>query len=163
MTYNDFINMVANSSIEDWNVIGCWGYGAGPSYKNRFEFYEIYGDEKSVLKEESHGMYAVFKNNINISLAFGLTINENFKEEWANSFPDPQASSQFVDLFFANTLVERIAYVVVDGGRAKLPMPESINNLKVKPLEYKIIKLIDNMESENGNFERYFSEANLIL
>ena len=163
MNYDKFIDIIKNSNVEEWNVIGCWGYGAGPSYKSKFEFYEMWDGKQSVLKEESHSMYAVYKPDINISLAFGLTVNENFKEKWANSFPDPQASSQFVDLFYANTLVERIVYVVVDGGRAKLPLPISIKNLKVNPNEYYIIRLIDNMESAKDNFEKYFKQAGLIL
>lgn len=163
MKYDEFINIVTNSTLDDWNIISCWGYGSGPSYKSKFEFYEIWDGEKGILKEDSHGMYAIYRPNLAISLAFGLTVNDDFKEDWANSFPDPHASSHIVDLFYSNTLVERITYVVVDGGRANLPIPKSIKELKVSEIEYNIIKLIDSMESGVGNFDEYFNRANLIV
>ena len=161
MNYDEFINIIINSSVEDWNIISCWGYGSGPSYKSKLEFYEIWDGVKGVLKEDSHGMYAVYRGNIAISLAFGITVNEDFKEDWANSFPDPHASSHIVDLFFSNTLVERITYVVVDGGRAKLPIPKSVKDLHVNKVEHGIVKLIDSMESGVSNFTEYFNMAKL--
>jgi len=96
-------------------------------------------------------------------MAFGLTVNDDFKEKWANSFPDPQASSHILDLFMSNTLVDRIVYVVVDGGRAKLPIPKSTTDLSVTQKEYELFKLIDGMESGHGNFDEYFNRVHLIL
>ncbi len=63
--------------------------------------------------------------------------------------------------FFYNILIKRITYVVVDGGRAKLPLPKSAQDLSVDIVEYKIVKLIDRMVSGEGNFEKYFNIAKL--
>lgn len=163
MIYEDFINLIMNSTVAEWNIISCWGYGSGPSYKTKFEFYDVYNGKDAVLKEESHGMYAVYKPNISVSLAYGLTLNDDFKEKWANSFPDPQASSHYLDLFYINSFVDRIVYVSVDGGRAKLPIPKSVNDLTVKTEDYYLIKLIDAMEAEATNFDDYFRRASLEL
>ena len=164
MEFEKLMSIIENSSVDEWNVITCWGFGSGPSYKSKFDFYEVRDGIKSgTLVEESHGMYACYRPDVSISLAFGLLINDDFKEEWANAFPDKSASSHYVDIFFNNNLVERISYVNVDGGRAKLPIPKSINDLSVKKREYLIIKLIDNFESSERNFESYFNRANLRL
>ncbi len=159
MDYDTYISIIVNSSVDDWNVITCGIYG--PSYKSKFEFNEVWDGVKGVLTEESHGVYAVYKKDISISLAFGITVNEDFKEDWTNSFPDSHASSHIVDLFFYNTLVERIEYVLVDGCRAKLPLPKSPKDLSVNRVEYEIVKLIDRMVSGEGNFEKYFNRAKL--
>ncbi len=102
MNYDEYIDIVVNSSVEDWNVIGCGGMD-GPSYKSKFEFYEVWNGIQVVLTEESHSAYAVYKKDIAISLAFGITIAEEFEENWVKeSFHDfdPHASLRIVDLFF---------------------------------------------------------------
>lgn len=111
MDFDSFVGLIARSCPADWNVIVCWGYGSGPSYKSKFEYNDIVGGKVSgVLSEESHGMYACIKSNILVSLAFGLTANDDFREPWANGFPDPSASSHYWicftrDLWFTGLLM----------------------------------------------------------
>lgn len=162
MTYDEVINIVANSSLDEWNIIACGGFGTGPSYKSKFVFYDIYNTtQQGVLIEESHWMYGCYKPNIYISIAFGITLNDDFREDWANEFPDASASSHCVDIFYNNSLVDRFTYVSVDGGRAKLPIPSSRNNLVVNRVDANIIRLIDQFNSQIGNFEEYLKRAGI--
>lgn len=161
MTYDEIINIVAKSKLDDWNIVSCWGFGSGPSYKSKFLFYDTWETENKVLYEESHGMYGCYKPNVSISLAFGIQLNGDFREEWANKFPDPSASSHCIDIFFNNSLVDRFAYVVVDGGRAKLPITSAVDNLLVDRTYANIIRLADLFESQPGNFEEYLKRAGI--
>lgn len=163
MTYNEILNIVAESEIADWNVITCWGSGSGPSYKDKLENHTNLNDGNSQISVDSHGMYACYKPNVSISIAFGLRHLDYFNEDWANIFPDSRASSSYFDIFYNNTLVERLLYVVVDGGRAKLPIPESVDNLEVGAQESSLIRLVDSLESGADNYERYFRQAGFSL
>jgi hypothetical protein len=76
-------------------------------------------------------MLASYKPDLGIAIAWGLDVSPSlsptegpgrFNEEWATSFPDPEASAHFLDFFYHGTLVERQVYVNVDA-RCNLPMP----------------------------------------
>ncbi len=160
MDFNSFIQLIAKSTVTDWNVITCWGAGAGPSYKSRFEFNNLSAvSVPGFLKEESHSMYACFKDEISISLAFGLEENGCFIAPWTTNFCNSSASSKYLDLFFSGALVHRISYVGVDGGRAKLPIPLPSAPLSVDANESALIRLIDRFESLDGNYDDYFRRA----
>ena len=131
MTLRELLHTIISSSRSDWNTIVCWGTHSGPSYRDQFEFYQIYEGQHNVLHSDSHGMVASYKPDLSITMAWGLTANRNFDETWATNFPDPNASSHHVDVFFNNALVYRDLFVSVDGGRAKLPLPLRRNELVV--------------------------------
>ncbi len=61
-----------------------------------------------------------------------------FNEEWATEFPDPEATSHFVDFFFEGALVARERYVNVDS-RCDLPMPE--REVEGEGADAKVVKL----------------------
>lgn len=67
---------------------------------------------------DAHGNVAIYMPDISITMAFGLTAVEDFKEDWAKRFPNSSASSSIVDLFYNGSLVYRDIFVNVDGGRA---------------------------------------------
>lgn len=89
MRLDELMNTIVRSDPSDWNHIACWGAGSSPSYRDKFSFYEIYGGTKNVLHHEAHSSVAVYRPNVSITIAFGLRINDDFKEKWANEFPDP--------------------------------------------------------------------------
>ena len=159
MTLAELMDRIINSSKEDWNSIACWGAGSGPSYRNKFEFYSTYEGEQAVLHCVPYGMAASYKPDLSITLAWGLTVNEDFREPWANKFPDPKASSHYVDVFFNNALVYRELYVVVDGGRTKLPIPRKPKELLVPRNYYSFIKLLDEIDTYLSSYESYFKQA----
>ncbi len=166
MKLEELLTLILNSSEDDWNDIGCWGYGSGPSYKDKFTFYEIYEGESNILKVDSHSNVLVYKSNISITMAYGLVSNEDFVSPWANQFPDPKASSDFIDIFYNNALVFRETYLVVDGGRCKLPIPSynSKQELIVSRDYYNFIKLLQRITSgshSDDNFDYYFGQTGI--
>jgi hypothetical protein len=82
---------------------------------------------------------------------------EDFREPWANGFPDPKAVSYWADITYDRALIDRRVLVSVDGGRAMLPMPQSRVDLKVNKLHYRIAELLDGMST----LPDYFSRAGL--
>ena len=49
--------------------------------------------------------------------------NEDFKEKWANAFPDEKAMGLWFDLYYDQGILKRILLVAVDGFRAYIPCP----------------------------------------
>ena len=159
MTLTEIMDTIISSSKEDWHSITCWGAMSGPSYRDKFEFYYKYEESPNVLHAVSHGMVASYKPDLSITLAWGLTANNDFREPWANKFPDPKASSHYADIFFNNALVYRVPYVVVDGGRAKLPIPKSPTDLLIPSAYSALIELLDEIETYTSQYDQYFSLA----
>ncbi len=85
--------------------------------------------------------------------------SDDFREKWANKFPDPHASSHYYDLYYGATRLERSILVHVDGGRACLPLPRSPIDLEVEQIRYKIALIFDQF----GTCEPYMERAGLHL
>ena len=110
---------------------------------------------------DAHGTIAIFKPDPAVSLAWGITVGDNFKEPWANKFPDPRASSHWADVRLNGSVVFRATYVSVDGARADLPMPDSRESPGAVPEAYaRFVRLIHELESAHS-FEEYFERASL--
>jgi hypothetical protein len=86
----------------------------------------------------------------------GIHLND-FRESWAIGFPNPQATSYYLELTYDRALIERIVVVAVDGGRSLLPMPISQVSLKVSNLQYRLAELLNETRTLND----YFSRAGL--
>lgn len=124
MDLREFQRLIVGSEYEDWTYISCWGAGSGPSFLNKIDVWTAGRNEFSNIEVDSHSTIMSFKHDLLISVAHGIRHNEDFREDWANGFPDPSASSGFVDFFYAQNLVYRDIYVAVDGGRCLLPLPK---------------------------------------
>jgi len=162
----DLMTKILESHPEQWNTISCWGYGSGPSYKDHFTFYNVYEGESNILNVESHSNICVFKDDIDIIMAYGLTANEDFKADWANKFPNPHASSKIIDVFYRNSLVFRETYLVVDGGRCEIPIPSygKDSELVVSKDYYNFIKLLEKISNgsvSDNNFNSYFNQTGI--
>ncbi|MBL0317332.1 MAG: hypothetical protein IPP69_16815 [Flavobacteriales bacterium] len=72
---------------------------------------------------------------------------DNFKEPWANCFPDPTAHGYWVNISYDRAVLDRKILVSVDGGRAMLPVPKARNNLFVSKRDYAIAKLFDSLST----------------
>ena len=168
MTLYEIIKVISESNSDDWNEIGCWGYGAGPSYKDKFLFNEVYDGSPNILTVDSHSDVSVYKKDLSITMAYGLTSNDDFIETWANQFPNSHASSKFIDIFYNNALVFRETYLVVDGGRCKLPIPSynQEGGLIVSRGYYNFIKFLEILSSgamSSTNFDSYFDRTKIII
>jgi hypothetical protein len=90
-------------------------------------------------------------------------VNSDFKENWANFHSDPKASSYYVGLYYASTLVETFFLVSVDGGRASLPLPKTANNFTFNDLDYKVAQIHDSFDTLTdyiGRTNRYLAKIN---
>jgi hypothetical protein len=147
------IDRIVMSQPSDWNVIG-----GRPSYSD--EFHQLQSGNRKWLEIRSHYTVAAFMPDVSITLAWGLPVVDDFREPWANTFPNPHASSHFLDVFYNGALVFRALYVNVDGGRASLPLPLKHYGGAV-PLRYSaFISLLDRLD-RSSQFPSYFERAGL--
>jgi hypothetical protein len=162
----EYERRIVETTHEDWTIITCRGAGAGPSYLEHMSVWTTGKGEFANLDVESHGMRASLKSDLSIWIAWGYPCNPDFKEEWANQFPDPKASSAYVDFFYGAGLVYRDLYVSVDGGRCRLPLPDmdidrethAVRRYTVPRNKYEFFRALDRFE-HLSDFQRYFQAA----
>ncbi len=168
MNLKEYQDQILDAEKEDWNRIACWGSGSGPSYFNKFVVWNTGGGEFSNIKVDSHDELISLKSDLSISVAWGISHNDDFKEKWANGFPDPHASSGYVDFFYYGQLVYRDIYVTVDGGRCQLPLPQMVFNRDTNDIEkltvakdkYHFFRLLNSLIT-TYDYDSYFERAGL--
>ncbi|AYQ56376.1 hypothetical protein MS2017_0642 [Bathymodiolus thermophilus thioautotrophic gill symbiont] len=161
MTLDEYKKLIVETSTEDWINIPC-GAGSGSSYRDAIKG----GGEFNNIEIDSHGEVLSLKKDLLVSVAWGMTHNDDFVEKWANLFPSSHASSSFVDFFYANQLVYRDIYVAVDGGRCLIPLPEiqidesthEIKELVVSKEKYKFFRLLN---GTGYDYDRYFKRTGI--
>ena len=91
-----------------------------------------------------------FSHNIKIKLEINHSEigihNDDFREEWANCFPDRRARSNYCQLYYDNQPIEQFILVSVDGARATLPLPD-IQTKKISKLYYQVAKIFDTLNT----------------
>lgn len=101
MNIIDYKKAILTSNSSDWNVIDLdSGFG----------------------NPDAHDYTAALKSDLSISISWGRVSNDNFREPWANGFPDEKAHSAFIDFVYNGNLVYRETFVIVDGGRCYMPL-----------------------------------------
>lgn len=112
-------------------------------------------DEWLHLSNENNEDIFTYKRDLNIWFKRVSTDEILEGEAWATNFPDPEAKIVYVYMYYHNSLVDVKRFVVVDGGRVDLPLPELPEKVKevategrmleeeLKPEEYKFIKKTD--------------------
>jgi len=83
------------------------------------------------------------------TIADGQDLVPDFKEPWANQFPDEHASSHFVELRYAGTTLKQLVFVYCDGARYRIPLPERDASrfwLSRSSLGWKVARLFDQYE-----------------
>jgi hypothetical protein len=166
MNLIEYASAITNSTENDWNIITCWGFSSGPSYLDRSSVWTTGKGDLHNIDIESHGMVAALKSNLSISIAWGMISNPEFKEDWANNFSDPSASSYIVDFFYNRSLIFRDIYVSVDGHRCKLPLPDRVFDKSTNQVirytvpndKFRFFEMLDKFE-QVSEFSRYFEEA----
>jgi hypothetical protein len=122
-------------------------------------------DEKSYSDHPyvGHSKIAFYKPDTSVVLAWGYEVESDFKAPWANKFPEPRASSHYVDIFYNTILLERFLYVDVDGGRAMLPLVESLKTKSITYFKYVcLIQLLNQIRFGSGSqYASYFKRAGL--
>lgn len=85
-------------------------------------------------------------------------IVEDFTEDWANSFPNPQATSYSYNILYDNHFIEQVILVFVDGNRASLPLPD-LETRQARKLDYKIAQIYNNQNI----LDNYMQRANILI
>ncbi len=91
-----------------------------------------------------HNNSAVYRQDIDIKLAWGAVETEEFNEPWHQAFPDHAASSVWVDLLYRGSRVSSWMFVIVDGGRylVRLPTPNADGTYSIRQNELGFSELI---------------------
>lgn len=131
---------------------------------------------------EWHQSMIVYKEDVDLSIQWGMdargmdhvkTADQIWREH--GHFPDMEARVELADVFWRGALVDRVQLVVVDGGRALLPIGDqrALNfdhaaapgNQEIKweysatHFEIGVARLLDG----GGEFDRYFGQTTMIV
>jgi hypothetical protein len=169
MTLQGIIDEIIQSQSADWNCISCWDEQSGPSYKDRFTFWDDYKGVSNVTIHQSHSEVCIYKKDISISIAYGLNLYRDSKdsqgiaESWATNHINPEPGKPYyADVFYNNGLVHRALYCSVDGGRCKLPYPhrDSQGNWVVEKQYSDFIKKVNELEGTT-DYDDYFNRSGI--
>ncbi len=108
MTHDEILNTFLRSARTDWSDdLGTPTFLYAPA---------------DAEKQEVHYSRIVYKPNIAIAVASGLTVNDRYQDEWLERYPDKGPGRSFwIDLLYNGQVVHRELGVSVDGGRYVLP------------------------------------------
>ncbi|MEH0407345.1 hypothetical protein ACIRVI_32410 [[Kitasatospora] papulosa] len=127
------------------------------------------GDELSKWFQdlESHGNTLVNRENVALTIAWGITVNKGMMRD-RNTFPDDRpVHYQVGDVFWNAALVDRHLLVSVDGGRVLVPVPKPIydkregKTFEVTRFERAFARLVHNAEP-GEDFDPYYKEAGFV-
>ncbi len=112
-------------------------------------------------------LIAVNKRDVNLRLLINYLDEgiqcQDFSAKWANCHPDPHAIGYWCDTYYGASHVSRSVLVVVDGGRARLPLPRQLgvngDLTEVLLLDYRIAQIFDSL----GNLDGYMHTSGLSL
>ncbi|MBY5374213.1 hypothetical protein [Rhizobium leguminosarum] len=155
MTLDELLKTIADSEAEDWSYI------TRPIFAQDINQVSGGGRDTPWIEVQEHDQLLVYRKDLRISIAVGLPHRDKFYEDWARGFPDPDASSDWVDFRYNGMPVYRDIRVLVDGARASLPVPAPSTD-KVPRLQYTIWRLIDEVVGA-GRFDEYFNGAGLTI
>lgn len=109
-------------------------------------------DVKSILATSSQEDWIIddesgsftFKNDLNLRIERAEYDSfRDFNEPWATSHPDKHAVAVDYVVKYGSSFVDKKMLVSVDGHRATLPLPKSINNLCVKASDVNFAKIVN--------------------
>ncbi|MER0429890.1 hypothetical protein [Streptomyces microflavus] len=174
MRLADIRTIIEQSTSADWHHIACWGSGAEPSFHDKWERRgTLGGDElgKWALDLDSHGNTLVNRENVALTIAWGITAKKGMTPEWNTFTDDGPVDYQLGDIFWNGVLVDRYYLVAVDGGRAILPLPRpiyerregkvAVAHCEVARFHRAFARLVHNAEP-GEDFEEYYSKAGFV-
>lgn len=157
MKFDELRQTIVDSHPSDWYPLN----RSGPTYRDRFTYWTD-SDGVSGLIHDSHSSVAIFKPDIDITLAYGMghEVRDGHEPtlsfEWSKKFPDGEIREiVLADVFWRNSLIDRINYVYADGGRVLLPLGFGHQGLKISKFEYLLTRLLDRI-SGHDEFDYYF-------
>lgn len=100
------------------------------------------------------------RDNPDISL-WKIRTDEAFSESWMNQYTDTTGKRLLIELRYRNTPVEEFVFVVVDGGRHIVPLPNKSNT--VSPLAHKIGEIINDPQTMPGSYQQALDTAGITV
>jgi hypothetical protein len=150
--FQSYLKRIVESHVDDWLAVH------RPVFLQDHQFGTASGVSGVLNIEEHHAVYTL-KDDLSISIATGLPWDSDreFHEDWAKDFPDSRATADFVDLCWSGRPIHRAIRVIVDGGRAGLPVPRH-GTLDIPFTQNALFRLIDHLGGAS-EYDRYFNRA----
>jgi hypothetical protein len=168
MRYDEVRKLITGSAPDDWEVIEV----EGNVYLDRFEGVTTGGGRS--LKAESHIYMAIYKADIDLRLAWGMTEATGLSFEGWN-FPHRSIERQLVDGFWRGAFVTRWPVLEVDDGRCYLPYPRPavaagsqppghfVTGYQVRSSEVALARLLQSLtDREDREFEVYLRQTKAV-
>jgi hypothetical protein len=157
-TLPEIRDLVRKSAPRDWHQMG-----EGPTYRSRFAYSKGPGGRWR-LEEDSHHTVVVYKPDVDLTIAYGLDFDSLTRDapefEWSKVFSDKSVHIGLADIFWRGSLVDRVAYVLVDGARGTLPIGGSHNGLRVTSWQRDVARLLHDLKGAGfGSFEEFFGRV----
>jgi hypothetical protein len=168
--YDEIRKTITASSPDDWAVIAADGL----TFLARFG--GVSSRKQHWLETDSHVCLAVYKADIDLRLAWGLTLGEGLEFDGFN-FADSSITRQAVDGFWRGALVTRWYVLSVDGHRGYLPDPHPAHagpgegardsgtvRWTAKASEVALARLLQAQVHEGGrDFDSYMEQAGIVV
>jgi hypothetical protein len=150
MKFTSYLETIARSAPADWGV------QSGPLY-----LAPVYAPGTEPKKPSTHTFHMAYWPDLSITMAHGMICEEDIRHPWTTEFPDPKASSLYIDFFYNSALVFRDLLVAVDGGQGILPLPNPgpTSPYEVPRRRRDIARLIHQITNPARDFDEYFTAA----
>ena len=168
MQYDELTQTITTSTPADWARIDA----DGGLFLDMLG--EVSSSEQRWLEVSTHQSMAVYRNDIDLRLAWGLTTGHDLTfEHWV--FPDRGVDRLAVDAFWRGALVNRWTVLEVDGGRCYLPDPSRVTvktgdgptdvetvGWEAPASEIALARLVNNLSRTGGReFDSYLKQAEI--
>jgi hypothetical protein len=115
---------------------------------------------------EDNKIFYIYKHDVRLQIrdleSDGNSLKK-FEEKWAITFPDTNAYRNLYAIYFDNNKVFKWMQVVVDGGRASMPLPKSCDDLTVTKEQYTLALLIESLGSISPKLDEYIERKKFII
>ena len=119
MTLDEIHDLIATSSVDDWNVIGAPLFISTSPHEGTGGRHDV----------ERHEVLGVYKHDVDIAVACGHptpSSRDDWRPKWAEVFADGSVENCYADVFYRGAHVDRDEVVLVDGRRGVLPAPDTV-------------------------------------
>ena len=115
------------------------------------------------LEEDSHHTVVVYVPDVDLTIAYGLDFDALRRDapefEWSKVFPDKSVHIGLADIFWRGSLVDRVAYVLVDGARGTLPIGGGHVGLRVSSWQVDVARLLHGLKGAGLAFDDFFGRV----
>lgn len=160
MNLHELRSTITESIEADWNLVEL----------GRTDHGTIAGTSEFEAEIMLH--HAAFIDDLSIAIEWGRSVHIASDDKlslddyaWARllTWQDRRVEEEFVDVFFAGSLVDRVTILVVDGYRSHLPMPRPDGDAwAVSSWHATLARIVDGL-SGHTDFSRYLKQARFVV